>query len=60
MMTKKTYNANDVMQMLKLTKSTTQKELRMINAPKDEMGYYNWTKPQYDRIIKAIREMRST
>jgi hypothetical protein len=55
----KIYTAQDVQKTLKLTKGTALNRLREINAPKDEMGYYSWSKEVFDSIIRKLRKGKS-
>ena len=59
-MSRKTYNASDLQRQLKLSREVVQRYLREMKAPKDELGYYVWSKPIYDKIIKSIPNVRST
>ena len=53
--TTKTYDLNDLTNKLKISRATASKRAKEIDASRDELGYYRWTKPQFDKLIRKMR-----
>jgi hypothetical protein len=54
-MVTKIYTTRDIQKAMKLTKGTALNRLKEINAPKDEMGYYSWSREEFNSIIRKLR-----